>query len=118
MAKNLDDLNDILFDTLDKIRNGEMKKEEAQTVVNIGNTIVNAGKLQLQAFKLSKGQTGISLLGKNNSKISLPPTTSKREGYAYQVAIDKGYKNIAEAIAVMGKEKFNAAVTEYMKDYM
>lgn len=118
MAKNLNDLNDILFDTLDKVKSGQMSEKQAQTVVNVGNSIINNAKIQLQAFKLTKGKTAMSLLTPNKDpKMKLPEKgINNRSEAALQYALAEGYKNVAEAIAVMGKSKFDNAVTEYMEE--
>lgn len=118
MAKNLNDLNDILFDTLEQVKSGQMSEKQAQTVVNVGNSIINNAKIQLQAFKLTKGRTSMTLLPSNTDpKMKMPEKgINNRSDAALQYALSEGYKNVAEAIAVMGKSKFDNAVTEYMKE--
>ncbi|WP_421801787.1 hypothetical protein [Flagellimonas sp.] len=117
MSKNLNDLNDILFDTLAKVKSGEMKVDQAQTVVNVGNTIINNAKVQIQAFKMTGGMTGLSILSENNNPNLILPERklNDRSMAVLNFAKSKGYKNVAEAIAVMGKTKFNIGVDEYIK---
>jgi hypothetical protein len=118
MSKNLNDLNDVLFETLEGVKSGKMSEKQAQTVVNVGNAIINNAKIQLQAFKLTKGKTAMSLLSPNKDpKIKLPEKgVNNRSKAVLDYAIEKGYKNVAEAIAVMGKTEFDKGVSEYMKD--
>lgn len=118
MSKNLNDLNDILFDTLEAVKSGTMSEKQAQTVVNVSNSIINNAKIQLQAYKMTKGKTAMTLLSPNNDpKMQMPESNmNERSVAALEYAREKGYKNIAEAIAVMGKEDFNKEVTQYMEN--
>ncbi len=118
MSKNLNDLNDILFETLEGVKSGNMSEKQAQTVVNVGNAIINNAKIQLQAFKLTKGKTGVSLLSPNdNPKMSIPEKgVNNRSEMALDFARENGFKNVAEAITVMGKSEFDKSVTEYMEN--
>lgn len=117
MAKNLNDLNDILFDTLEAVKSGKMSEKQAQTVVNVGNSIINNAKIQLQAYKLTKGKTSMTLLTPNKDpKMKMPEKgINNRSQAAFDYVVQNNYKNVAEAIASMGKTEFDRAVTEYMK---
>lgn len=117
MAKTLNDLNDILFETLEGLKSGNTNEKQAQIVVNVGNAIINNAKIQLQAFKLTGGITGISLLetDPNATFAPIPEKLNGRSAAVLRYAKEKGYKNVAEAIAVMGKQKFDQGVTEYME---
>ena len=108
MANDLNKLNDALFDTLEKVRKGEMRIEKAQTVVNLGTTIINTAKVQVAAFKLSKGQTSIALLGRNNDEPIAIGNVRDLENtiVAQELAKEKGYINVAEAMIAYGKERF------------
>lgn len=72
---NLGDLNKILFDTLEKINDNELKgeglKEEAErakVVSDLGKTIIDNAKLALTAakFKEESGKNVLKLLGEDS----------------------------------------------------
>lgn len=44
-------LYDTLFDTLEKVKNGDMDPERAKSVVGVANSITGAAKVELQAMK-------------------------------------------------------------------
>ncbi|WP_421811730.1 hypothetical protein [Flagellimonas sp.] len=117
MSKNLNDLNDVLFETLEGVKSGKIPVTNAQTIVNIGNTIISNARVQLHAFKLTQGKTNISLISPNkDNTVSIPEKgVNKRSKAALDFAKDKGYKNVAEAIVDMGKTEFDNAVTKYME---
>lgn len=112
---NLNKLNDVLFETLAGVKDGTIDPKKAQTIVNIGNSIVNNAKIQLSAFKLTGGKTGMSLMTPNTDG-TLQLSESQRETKAYDFARENGYKNVAEAIAGMGKYEFNKQLDKYIDD--
>lgn len=140
MANDLSTLNKILFETLKGVQDDTIDGKKAQTIVNIGNSIVNNAKIQLQAFKATGGRTKIGLLGASEedeesvdpkpSRMVIPmelsePTKKKiltnkkgqsRLDLALEFAKEEGYKNVAEAIAAMGKVPFNKGLDNYMQD--
>lgn len=44
MANDLNRLNEVLFETLEGVKDGSVDEKKAQTIVNIGNSIVNNAK--------------------------------------------------------------------------
>lgn len=115
MANDLNRLNDVLFDTLDGVKAGSIDPKKAQTIVNIGNSIVNNAKIQLSAFKLTGGKTGMSLMAPNDNP-GLRFSESERETKAYDFAKQQGFKNVAAAIGAMGKHEFNKELDKYITD--
>jgi len=119
MANDLSELNKVLFETLRGVKDGTVKTKDAQTIVNVGNTIVNNAKVQLSAFKLTKGKTDVSSLGTNQDsllQIGQDSDGIDRYDMAQKYADAKAYKNVPEAIADMGKYEFNKAVDKYILD--
>jgi hypothetical protein len=116
MANDLNKLNEVLFTTLQGVQDGTIDEKKAQTIVNIGNSIVNNAKIQLSAFKLTKGKTNLSLMAPNNDKKLIYRDGDSRSDFALEFAKHKGYKNVAEAIAVMGKGPFNKGLDKYIED--
>lgn len=109
---NLTELNNILFDTLRGVKEGTVDDKKAQTVTNVANSIINNTKMQLTAYKLTKGMAFRDEFGK-------APKELKAGGDAYdqkhEFAIFKGYNNIAEAIGKMGKADFENKFKQWIK---
>lgn len=116
MANDLNKLNEVLFTTLQGVQDGTIDEKKAQTIVNIGNSIVNNAKIQLSAFKLTKGKTNLSLMAANTDKKLTYRDGDSRSDFALEFAKSQNYKNVAEAIAVMGKVPFNKALDKYIED--
>ena len=139
MANDLSMLNEVLFEVLKGVKNDSIDGKKAQTIVNIGNSIVNNAKIQLQAYKVTGGRTNIGLLGPGNEEedetpkqtsMIIPMVASEPEKekiltnkkgqsrleLALEYAKEEGYKNVAEAIAVKGKVNFNKGLDKYMQD--
>lgn len=121
---NLSELNNILFNTLRGVEQGTVDEKKAQTIANLGNTIINNAKTQLQGYKLTGGRTSITALpqkdektplktalgaveagrvGFGSEKIKLPKNTYDRQ---MMFAETLGYKSPADAIGEMGKKDF------------
>jgi hypothetical protein len=123
MANDLNKLNDILFQTLQDVQDGKIDEKKAQIIVNLGNSIVNNAKTQLSAFKATRGGTGVPLLpsGEEADRPKVLGTdmkvfTMRRPAAEQEVAAQNGYKNVAEAVVAMGKEKFRKAVDQIIQD--
>lgn len=72
MGRNLEQLNEILFDQLEKLQNDSMTDDElereikkAESVTKIANTVINNGRLALDVIKSREeyggGQDGFLL---------------------------------------------------------
>ena len=57
MSKNINDLRDSMFETLEKLKNKEITVEEARAVSELGQTIINSAKAEIDFIKAtdSKG---------------------------------------------------------------
>ena len=102
-TNNLNELNNLLFKTLRGVSDGSIDDKKAQTVTNVANSIINNSKVQLQAYKLTKGNAYQEAFGKPPSK-----TLKSSDLYTQKTdfAIFKGYDNIPAAISAMGKNNF------------
>lgn len=118
MANDLNRLNEVLFETLEGVKDGSVDEKKAQTIVNIGNSIVNNAKIQLSAFKITGGKTGMSLMSKNDDPTLriINKEDVGRSKAAYDFSAELGYKSVAEAIAVLGKYEFNKKLDKYVED--
>lgn len=118
---NLSELNNILFTTLRGVEQGTVDEKKAQTIANLGNTIISNAKTQLQGYKLTGGRTSITALpsnteepGKEVKKIELPKHTYDRQMmYVEEI----GYKSPADAISKLGKHEFLKQFHAWEKEY-
>jgi len=114
---NLNELNQILFDTLKGVKDGSVKKEEAKVIKELSDSIINNAKVQLDGFKFTKGiGTNVSFLGIEGKGIkaekSKDPYTNKLE-----FALYKGFNNLAECVEKMGKIEFEKEFKEWTKNF-
>lgn len=54
MAHNINELVEKLFNTLEKMEKDEIDPAQAKAIVDVSQTILNAGKLQLESLKLMR----------------------------------------------------------------
>lgn len=111
---NLNELNDVFFNTMRGLVDGTVDEKKAKTVATLGTAIINNAKVQLEGFKLTGGRTTISALPQSEAAITSKPEAkqpalpiSKKEDEAQlQYAKFLGYKNVAEAIVTLPKGQF------------
>ena len=60
MAKNIQDLRESLFDTIELIKSGKMDAEKAKAITDIAQVIVNTAKAEIDFLKnvSQQGNTG------------------------------------------------------------
>ncbi len=63
MSKNIDDLRNILFETIDAVREGKLDLERAKMVGELSQVMVNSAKVEVQ-YASATGQNGSSFLDK------------------------------------------------------
>lgn len=51
MSKNIGTIYDVLFETLEKVKNGEMDPKQAKAITGVTSAITDTAKLELQAMK-------------------------------------------------------------------
>lgn len=106
MKKSIEDLNNVLFDTLEKLQKGEIENAQAKSIVDISTAIAKNTSLQLQAFKLTNGQTSAPqalMLGVTYATIGSSDVYAQKTEFAKK----KGYKNVTDAVGDLGLIKFN-----------
>ena len=71
MSKTINDLREAMFDTLDMLKKGEITIEQAKAMSEIGQTIINTAKVEVDYIRANNGgESGfIDAVGNNN----LPP---------------------------------------------
>jgi predicted RNA-binding protein with PUA-like domain len=122
MNNNLNTVNEILFKTLHELDSGKFETDKVKGVVQVSTTIIQNAKLQLDAHKYFDGESSKNkpklFTGVENSKTMLQLENVKEEeqqesnglggsfNHKLNTAKKHGYKNVAEAIAGMGKYEF------------
>lgn len=51
MSKSISDLYNALFDTLEQVKSGDMDLERAKVVTEVGQTIINTAKVEIDYIK-------------------------------------------------------------------
>ena len=115
--KNLNELNDVLFDTLKGINDSTVDAKKGNLVIGVSNAIINNAKVQLSAYKIAKS---------NKSPVNTPTffglpeadgsrDISDRYQLCQKVAKDLGFRNANEAIAELTAHVFNKKVDAYVE---
>jgi hypothetical protein len=115
---NLNDLNSILFKTLKDLQEGNIDNKKATAIVGVSNSIINNGKLQLNAFKMHLNQnTAPEIFGLKQENIQVEEkVTSNLHELMTDYAIFLKHKNVASAIAKVGKAAFMEGFKEWNKN--
>ncbi|MFY0481436.1 hypothetical protein ACI6PS_02425 [Flavobacterium sp. PLA-1-15] len=115
METNLNSLNDKLFDTLDRLSKGDIKREDAKAINEIAGTIINNAKVQLDAFKATRGFGAqakmFGVLHQGNTP-ELPEDAYQRK---VEFSIYKGFTNVGDCMANLGKLVFEKEFRDWEK---
>jgi hypothetical protein len=55
MSKNLSDLRAALFDTLEKVKSGQIELDKARTINEIGKTLIDSAKVEVNYLEVIGG---------------------------------------------------------------
>ena len=55
MSKNINDLREAMFDTLAKLKAGELSVEQARAASQIGGVIIESAKVEVEYIKANNG---------------------------------------------------------------
>jgi hypothetical protein len=106
MRKDIDAVNDVLFDTLQKLQDNKIELPKAKAIIDTAGAIAKNASLQIQAFKITKGKTAAPktlVKGKVFATIGNGDVHSQKTEFAQSL----GFKGVVEAIEDMGSYKFN-----------
>lgn len=105
MENNIEELNSLLFKTLEGLNSGDIEISKAKAIVDVSTAITKNASLQLQAFKISKGKVAPpTLLG--NQKLRATLSSGDKHQQMTEFAISLGYDNVTDAIGDLGKFEF------------
>ncbi len=68
---NINDLRARLFDTLDGVKSGKLELDRARAVNEIGKTIIDTAKVEVEFIRATNGDKSLFLTGP--SKEDVPP---------------------------------------------
>lgn len=100
---NLQDLNTNLGDVFLMLKEGKIKPDQANALVNVSNSIINNAKVQLQGIKQFHELGYDPNATESGSVKKIVGDVFDRK---FQFAQSIGHNNVSEAIAKLGKEKF------------
>ncbi len=106
---DLNELNSILFQTLRGVRDGEIDSKKAQSITAVSTNIINNAKVQLHAYKATRGKVGSGIFGTTMPAIEEGARNKDQYGQMMEFALQLGYKSVAQAMEKMGKAKFEKA---------
>lgn len=111
----LNDLNNILFDTLRGIQENTVTPEKAHAISALSNNIINTAKTTLAAYKMTNAKVGVQhLIG-----LPEPSETIKQSNDRFQqmneFALLKGFKSVTDAMDKLGKPGFDRAFKLWIK---
>lgn len=75
MGKTINDLRESLFETMEAVKNGTLDIERAKTVAELGQTVINSAKVEVQ-YLVAAGGTASSDFIESNRAGELPPPPS------------------------------------------
>lgn len=73
MSKTVEDLREHLFATLQGLRDGTVTVETAKAISEVSQTIINSAKVEVDAARLSGGDTAPRFLAGHDDEQPLPP---------------------------------------------
>jgi hypothetical protein len=72
MARNkINDLRDHLFETLERLKDGDIDVQTAKAMADVGQVIINSAKIEVDFIKVTGSNTdsGFIQLGEHNQKL-------------------------------------------------
>lgn len=75
-TKNINDLRESLFDTMQRLKDGSITIEQAKVMADIGQTIINTAKVEVDYIKAGGGKDNSQFIedaSKSNTNNALPP---------------------------------------------
>jgi hypothetical protein len=100
---NLQILNENLGDVFLELKQGKITPEQANALVNVSNSMINNAKVQLQGVKQFHDLGYEPSANQSGSVKKILGDVFDRK---FQFSQSIGHKNVSDAIAKLGKEKF------------
>jgi hypothetical protein len=122
---NLNDLNKVLFETIEGLKDGSIEVSKAQAIKGLGDTVINGAKTLLQAHKQANATSAPAFFELPEAPAPQPIIKEKKKlelngkSPGEILAHQKGYDSVAVCRAKMGEKAYTEAlkiVKEQMKD--
>lgn len=140
MENTIDQLNQVLFETLEKAKNKQVDESHVRSITSISSEILKSAKLQFDYHKYKDGATTVNLISSKNNEASAELLGSKKEStpkvyknsdftkaqeqYSkgeeltdYEkkciVANDLGFDTVGKAISELTLNVFNKKISEF-----
>jgi hypothetical protein len=115
MENSIDELNKILFETLEQAKNKTADATYVKNITNISTQILNSAKLQFDFHKYKDGQTSIKVIpGTSKLKIDSDSNKLEKQPSDYEkkciVAEKLNYNSVGRAISDLTKDVFDREV--------
>lgn len=111
MKKNIDAVNEVLFNTLEQLQKDEIKIEKAKAIVETSNAIAKNMSLQLNAFKTTRGQIKAPV-GLSSGPVYATKGNGDTHAQKTEYAKSLGYAGVVDAVGALGSRKFNTMYKE------
>lgn len=113
MKNNLNELNEVLFETLRDVKADKVDPKKAQTITNVANSIISNAKVQLSAYKLTNGVAYKDTFG----KLPLGQKSKSKDKHTLMndFALLKGYKSVTDGMAKLGQNEFKIQFNKWQK---
>lgn len=122
---NLNDLNKVLFDTINDLKSGKIEVSQATAIKGLGDTVINGAKTLFQAHKQANATSAPSFFELPEAPAPKPVIKEKKKlelngkSPGEVLAHQKGYESVAVCRAKMGEANYTEAlkvVKEQMQD--
>lgn len=73
--KTIEDLRSVLFETIDAVKNNHMDLDKARTINDLGKTLIDTAKVEVDFLRVTEGQDSKFLGGSVQPAHPLPQVT-------------------------------------------
>jgi hypothetical protein len=118
MENSIDQLNKVLFETLEQAKNKTVDAAHVKNITNISSQILNSAKLQFDFHQYNDGLTKMKIMpGKGQLEIDSKSVIPEKDLTDYEkkciVAEKLNYNSVGRAISDLTKEVFDQKVKEH-----
>lgn len=65
MKNKLSDLRNHLFETIEKLKDGDLDVSKAKTIADVAQVIINSAKVEVDYLKVTDGQSGSGFIAQD-----------------------------------------------------
>jgi hypothetical protein len=115
---NLNDLNKVLFETIEGLKDGSIEVSRAQAIKGLGDTVINGAKTLLQSHKQANATSAPAFFELPEAAPPKPVIKAKKKlelngkSPGEILAHQKGYESVAVCRSKMGEAAYSEALKE------